>query len=171
VTLVCAQDAVQHRAFVPSTEKPQGEVCLIARDGGTVVQTLLYSKVLKRAVGKIVEKEGRNWPEAKPGHEDSIRYTEALVAAREEIVAAFADRQDRSERRQALLIEFVLIDEEASVVLAEPQVAVDGADWRILDRRELTLLEPSVDYVRQNMRLIAADALGLDPEQAERAIP
>jgi len=164
-------DDLLYRAFVPSADKPQAEVRLAGRAGGHVVQTVLYSKLLKRAVAKILDKERRHWPESSAGHEDSMRYTRALVAAREEVAAKFADRQDRSERRQALMIEFVLVDGKSFLILAEPQVEVDGAIWRVSSRRVLAVLEPSTAFVRANMRLIAVDALGLDPEQAERAVP
>ena len=62
------------RAFVPDPAQRVGEVRILRRGDATVVETLLYTKVLSRVVGEIRKKELANWP----GSADVAAYLEAL---------------------------------------------------------------------------------------------
>jgi hypothetical protein len=150
---------VVNRAYVPSPERRVGEVRLIERGGAVVVQTLLYSKVLKRVVAEIRAKEERNWPPERDGHADMQRYVAALEAARQEIWRRLP--KDRTaDRPQRLLIEFVAGDRAAEVALAEFDFVERHGAVEITARRPLATLDLSAPYVRRNMRLILQDAFG-----------
>ncbi len=77
--LDAAHDRILRRSFVPSEEQKVGELRLIRRGDSDVVQTLLYTKVLKRVVAEIRKKELASWPADQPGHEDAIRYVETIA--------------------------------------------------------------------------------------------
>jgi hypothetical protein len=160
-----APDTVLDRAFVPSAEKRHGEVRLVRRGSGLVVQTLLYSKLLKRVVGRIDEKERRHWPPESDGYQDSRAYVETIVEAQREIAEASRNHAKESDRRQAMLIEFVCQPTSARVAVYQPQVQEADDGLTITDKRLLATLAPSRQYVFENMKLIVADSLGLpEPE-------
>ena len=157
-----AHDEVVARAFVPSEAQKAGEVRLVHRRGADVVQTLLYTKVLSRVVAEIRKKELANWPDGRPGHEDALRYCDALDAARKTVWDRLPKDTPSAERRQKLWIEFALADRAAAVGIGTFEMDESGASVTLRTREPLVLLEPSRDYVRRNMRLIAADSFQAD---------
>jgi len=165
-------DVVVDRAFVPSARRPQGEVRIVRRGGHAVVQTLLYTRVLKRVVGAITDKERRNWPAGAAGHADMERYVAALEAFRR----AAAERPDQAgpdvDRRVRALVEF--IDAPGEPLVAIGGVTLEGTGGleetaesvRIRARATPSVLTLSADYVRRNMALIVADAFSIKPGEA-----
>jgi len=150
-------DLVLARSAVPSPERRVGEVRLIRRGEADVVQTLLYTKVLRRVVGEIRRKELSNWPEG-PGHEDALHYVDVLAAVQQRIWARLSASKAVRDRRQKMWIEFVLAPGAALVACGAFEMDEPAGEVRVLRRETLMVLEPSPDYVRRNMRLIAADA-------------
>lgn len=155
------------RAYVPSPERRVGEVRILRRGDATVVQTLLYSKVLSRVVGEIRKKELANWP----GSPDAASYLEALARVQETIWRRLPRDRRVSDRRQKMWIEFVLAPDAALVALGAFEMEEHDGEVRVVRREPLVVLEPSRDYVSRNQRLIAADSLhgedaarGLQPE-------
>lgn len=159
--LDAAADRVVARSYVPSPERRVGEVRLIRRGEADVVQTLLYTKVLRRVVGEIRQKELANWPEG-PGSEDALRYVDALAAVREQLRGPASASEKGRDRRQRMWIEFVLAPRAALVACGAFEMEEQGGEVRVLRRETLALLEPSRDYVLRNMRLIAADAFHVE---------
>ncbi len=166
VTVSATSEQLLQRTYVPSQEKPQGEVRLIQREETTVVQTLLYSKVLKRVVGAICKKEQQHWPQQRQGHEGAMRYVASLRQALDEIGQRFKARTDRDDRRQKLLIEFSLSDRIALVAFFEPTIEEAEGKVRVLDKRPIAIWEASRAYVAGNMLEIIQDAFALNETQA-----
>jgi hypothetical protein len=141
---------------VPSAVRRVGEVRVIRRGAAAVVQTRLETTILRRAVAEIGVKERASWPTGAPGRADAERYVAALRAAAERLprppVAPPADR------RQRLLIEFVLDADDALVVIGPFEPAGDGAAPRSAWLGVPTVLELGRAYVRGNMEHIVADA-------------
>ncbi|ANM29133.1 hypothetical protein ABI59_05260 [Acidobacteria bacterium Mor1] len=159
---------IVERSTVPPGEKRiQGEVRLVDRDGHLVVQTVLYSKVLKRVLGSIVEKEEGNWPAA---HDDSIAYRNSLNETVTMVVDA--PRGVGNSRQRAVLIEFFVWNEKGFVVLSG--ASIDERSDEFLRVRRLAAptntLELNVDYVQENMALILADSFELSREAADAMI-
>jgi len=160
------RDVVVDRAFVPSADHPQGEVRIVRRGGHVVVQTVLYTRVLKRVFGAISDKERRNWPAGAAGHADMERYVAALGAFRR----AAAKRPDQPgpdvDRRVQALIEF--IDAPTAPLVAIGGVTLEGTGDAVRVRARATpaMLTLSADYVRRNMALIVADSFALKPGEA-----
>lgn len=152
-------DAVVAATPVPSPERRVGEVRLVRRGAVAVAQTVLDTALLPRVVAGIRAKEEANWPSDRPGHDDATRY----VAALEETSDALRRRQPkdprRTHRRLHLLIEFALSERQAAVAISgwDP-----GAAVAVRRTEPVVILRPSRDYVRANMRLIAADSFHVD---------
>jgi len=160
-----SHDEIVRQTAVPSPEQKVGEVRLVRRGDYDVVQTLLYTKVLSRVVAEIRKKELAGWPDG-PGHDDSLRYVEALEGVRRTIWNRMPRDKQIADRRQKLWIEFVLGERAAAVALGafEMDDGIDAADGgvRVRTREPLVVLEPSRAYVHRNMRLIAADSFHVE---------
>ena len=161
------RDLILQRVVVPSMEQPQGEVQLIQRGDLLVVQTLLSSKVLKRVVAAIDAKESRNWPGAREGHIDSLRYREELFRATEKAWEAFRQRVDREQDRQTLAIEFILGPKQSLIALSLPQLSEDGINLRLIDKQPLKVWRGGEVYVQANVIEIVKDSFQLDDAATE----
>jgi hypothetical protein len=160
--LDASNDQLVNRAYVPSPERRVGEVRILRRGDATVVQTLLYSKVLSRVVGEIRKKELANWP----GSPDAAAYLEALARVQKTIWSRLPTNQRVADRRQKMWIEFVLSPGAALVGVGAFEMNEKDGEVRVVRREPLVVLEPSRDYVERNLRLIAADSF-----QVEDAAP
>ena len=156
-----ATDRVVRRKIVPNDARHQGEVRLVARGDAVVVQTLLATRVLKRVVAEIRKKEERNWPVGAAGHDDMVRYVDAVQAVAEQLAAA------RPDERQRLLIELVATADGGGIVVGEFEGEEAGGVIRPTSAR--TIATPAVDrsYLLRNMRLILADAFELDESEVD----
>lgn len=156
-----ANDKVVRSARVPSPDRAVGEVRLIQRGELTVVETLLYTKVLRRVVAEINKKEFDNWPEGSAGHDEASRYVDSLRAVQADIWSR-SPKGARDGVTQKMMIDFVLGDSVSGVAIGEYDTTGDGEAIAVTVRRPLAVLELSRDYARRNMRLIVADAFGLN---------
>lgn len=161
-----SRDQVVRAEVVPSPEQPVGEVRLVRRGSAVVMQTVLHTKFLKRVVAEIRKKEMAAWPRDRRGHGDAVKYVEALVSAQAGIQERFALREDRGDRRQRMLIEFILTDDVSIVAFAEPALADEGGRMRVVSRRPIAVLPLSRTYVRGNIYEIAWDALKLGRKES-----
>lgn len=157
---------IRHRVPVPSAQQPQGEVRIIQRGKTTVVQTLLYSKILKRVVGTICKKEETTWPQQRPGYDDAKRYVTALRQAREELDGRSTAGGAGGERLQKLLIEFVLGEQKALIGLFETTCSGEGGQLVVHDRRPIAVWQASRSYVAEDMLAIVKDSFLLDEAEA-----
>ena len=164
-----AQEKVVARVDVPDTARRVGQVRVVHRGEADVVETVLYTKLLRRVVAEIRKKEEPNWPEGHAQRADSLRYLEALEKAQQELWAKTPRLDRNADQRQKLLIEFVLAPGEAAVVLSEHQMRGDGENLKITSRRPIAVLELSRAYVARNMRLIVEDSFK-DPAAALAAL-
>ena len=157
-----ATDRVVRRKIVPNDARHQGEVRLVARGDAVVVQTLLATRVLKRVVAEIRKKEERNWPVGAAGHDDMVRYVDAVQAVAEQLAAARPE-----DERQRLLIELVATADGGGIVVGEFEGEEAGGVIHPTSAR--TIATPAVDrsYLLRNMRLILADAFELDESEVD----
>lgn len=156
--LDAAHDRIVQRSFVPSEEQKVGELRLVRRGAAEVVQTLLYTKVLGRVVGEIRNKELASWPADQPGHADALRYIEAITAVQKQIWDRMPRTESTRDRRQKMVIEFVLSGSSALIAVGSFEMDETGGEVRVLRREPLVVLEPSRHYAERNMRLIVADS-------------
>jgi hypothetical protein len=161
-----SQDQLVRRSYVPSPEQRVGEVRILRRGDATVVQTLLYSKVLSRVVGEIRKKELANWP----GSPDAAAYLDTLARVQKTIWSRVPNDVRVSDRRQKMWIEFVLSPGAALIGVGAFEMDEAGVEVRVVSREPLAVLEPSRDYVERNQRLIAADSFHVE-ETAPGLLP
>jgi hypothetical protein len=157
------RDKVNASKAVPDPRRKVGEVRLLARGGGVVVQTLLSTKLLDRVTGEIRKKEEGNWPAGDPSRE---AYLAALDRSRRTIETRAADSKDR---RRRLLIEFAA-DDAATVVSLGTFRFVNGESGAI-EREVLETLELPRSYVLRNMRLILADSFDVAESEVDSIGP
>jgi hypothetical protein len=131
-----------------------------------VVETLLYTRVLSRAVDAIRKKEASNWP----GNPDAERYVAALERAQKQIWERLPRDTRLTDRRQKLWIDFVVAPDAAFIALGAFEMEERQGEVRVLRREPLALLEPAPSYVRRNLLLIVADAFQLDAAAAARLL-
>ncbi len=157
--LDASHDERLHAVDVPSTAQKVGEVRLVRRGSRDVVQTVLYTKVLSRAVGEIRRKELAAWPESRLGHDDSMRYVAAITAAQKEIWQRLLRDVRTDDRRQSMWIEFILGASDSGVAVGTFRNA-PPREGELPDgpRETLATLDLARDYVRTNMRVIAGDS-------------
>ncbi|MGE5189230.1 MAG: hypothetical protein ACM3NF_04150 [Gemmatimonadota bacterium] len=169
------RDVVVRGAFVPSGVLRLGEVRLVRRGGAVVMQTVLRTRYLGRAVGKIRDKELAAWPPGRAGHDDALRYIAAVLDARDRIREHAARHASGGDRPQAMLIEFILSDAASIVAVLEPEVEDANGHLRVVSKRPIAVVELSRSYVRGDIYEIARDALGLGTNEArdllERMLP
>ncbi|HYC53575.1 MAG TPA: hypothetical protein VEL28_01350 [Candidatus Binatia bacterium] len=151
-------EQVLARVVVPDEARRVGEVRIVRRGDVDGVLTVLHTKLMRRVVAEIREKEKPSWPAGAAGHDDSLRYLAALEAAQQELWSKVPQLDRNADQRQRLLIEFLLSKDAAAVVLSEFELDGGGDDLRIASRRPMAVLELSRDYVRRNMRLIIEDS-------------
>jgi len=168
-------ERVYARTAVPDEARKIGEVRLVERGSTTLVQTVIATRVITRAVAEIRQKEERNWPPERVGHADMERYVTALERAattlRQELPPADARSIDDAERRVRLLIELRADSSRTEIVIAEFQVRDASAPYDPTVSRVFANLALSRAYVLENMRLILADAFRIPESDLGRLGP
>lgn len=162
------QDAgvLLRRAPVPAKPPHQGEVRLVRRDSALVLQTVLYSKVLRHVVMAIRRKELNEWPEGRDGWLDSRRYSDELFRAYETVRERDRNRTAEDSRYLPLLIEFTLEQNRSYVRLYQPSLEQAGETFSLQDKTLLLELRVSRDYAYNNMLAIIRDSFQLEPQDA-----
>ena len=156
--------SIRARALVPTAGRPHGEIRLAVSDRGVVVQTVLHSRVLRRVVGRIADKERSGWPPDSAGREDAERYVAALADAVDRLRAAGPPAADRY---RSLCIEFFPPQDAGRVVISGARVEASPDGLRLIEKTEPEIaLDVSAEYSGRNRRLIVADAFGLDEAAA-----
>jgi len=164
-----SQDRILQRAPITSRGRTHGEVRLVERGSVRVVQTVLYSKLLRRVLAEIGERERENWPADREGHEASARYLAALERAERAIPPA-SDRGADAERRRSLLIEFAVSNSGEGVALLAPQLKeLDGA-LVIEGTRLIEVLELPREFIQRNIWLIAEEHFAIQPDELARLL-
>jgi hypothetical protein len=150
------------RAWIPSAERPQGEIRLVERSGEPVIEVVLHTRVLRHVVARIREKEMTNWPDGQPGAEARRSYVEAFEESAADVLRAHAPTpgakgQASTSAKVALLIEIGGGESGGFAVFSEPEVieSKDGLEIKKVRRlRQIALPGP---YAKRNIELILAD--------------
>ena len=94
----------------------------------------------------------------------------AFLEARKRIQENFAKRPNRADRRQTMLIEFIVSDDASLVTIAEPGLEEANGHVRVVSRRPIAVLDLSRAYVRRDIYEIARDALKLGPNESKKVL-
>jgi hypothetical protein len=149
-------DAIVARSTIEARGRTHGEVRLVRRGSDAVVQTLLVTRTLRRAAGRIRDKEEANWPQGSRELGASRVYVEALGSAVAEIL-----QEESRERERSLLIEIVASDHSAIVTFANPQNQDGSLGIDLVAAATISRLEMPCAWARRQIELIARDR-GLD---------
>ncbi len=155
---------IVRRATVPRDRQPVAEVRLIRRKGAVVAETVVSTFLFQRVVDKIRRSEGANWPEQRPGHDDSRRYLHALEDFDQP--TASPDTRARRRKRVQMAIEFIMTADAGWVALSRIELDDSKPTGTITKKDPVAILSVSRAYAERNIALIAADAFGLDEQQA-----
>ncbi len=160
-SLLMAQgETVLRRVELSSAGKTYGEVRVLNRDGGVVVQTVLHSRYLRKIAGKIAKKEEKAWSPSEPFGVASARYVVAL--------ADIANQIRISGKSQGMLIEFILTEGAGMVRLVAADVQGSPDSFKVLATRQPEWSEPFPrEYVEANQRFIVMDTFGVTAQAAE----
>jgi hypothetical protein len=164
------RDVLIRKAFIPSEKRIHGELRLVKRGGAMVLQTLLYSRFLRLGLDSIRSKELYYWPPSQPGHEDSARYLAAIESAKKNIFADFDAREDKSDPRQKMLIEFVLSKDDASFAVCEVELDQKGREVTIRSRKPLVVERASRAYIARAMKIQADNGFKAAVPELEEAL-
>ena len=164
------RDEIIRSEFVPTEEQSVGEVRLIRRGQAVVMQTVLHTALLKRVVAEIRKKELTSWPPERKGHSDAQEYIDAITTAQQRIQERYRQREDRGDRRQKMLIEFILSGRASIVAISEPELEEKSGHMRVISRRSIAILVLSRTYVRGGIYEIAWDALRLDRKESRKLL-
>ncbi len=163
-------ETVLKRVVVPNAENPQGEVQLLSYNHTVIVRTLLFSPILKRVVAVIDDKERKRWPDDKDGFVASQRYRDALFTATEQVWKSFRERSNRAEKRQAMIIDFILSKAKGEILLQQPTVTGDFGNLQIIEATDLAHWSSRGQYVQENMVEILHDNFVLDRKSARELL-
>lgn len=157
------------RAFLPSTNNVHGEVRLLRRDGSTCMQTLLYSRYLRRGLHEMARKERLSWPEGLPGHDESARYLAAMEKAKDAVLGPAGSTADEAEAdvRHKLLIEFTLTPTGACYALSRMELAGEPDGYAIASSEVIVREDAHPYYVSQAIRLMAKEGFKLEGDDLD----
>lgn len=157
-------DRVHAVVAVPDPNRRVGVVRLLSRGDGVVVQTLLDTRLLSRAVAEIRAKEKRAWGE---GDAASAAYVAALDSALAEVERRPADE----ERRRRLLVEFAADAGGEAVLVGTFAAFEDRAMAHPSGREVFATLAPPRAWVLREIRLVVADAFDVPDSEVDRVGP
>jgi len=154
-----SRDAIVARKVIEARGRDHGELRLVRRGGAAVVQTLLVTRSLKRAVARIRDKEAANWPQDGHGYGASRVYVEAVEEAAAQVLEA-----PRTDRHRRLLIEIELSGNAGRIALSKPTTRAGADGITLVTSEPITRLDVPCSWARREIALIAGDA-GLDVDK------
>ena len=160
-------ETILRRSWIPSAERPQGEIRLVERSGVPVIEVLLHTRVLKHVVARIRDKEKAAWPDGGEGADASRLYLDALEQSVADVRRAHAPTP--TEKGQAppspklgLLIEIGAAGERGFATFSDVDV-VEGKDGLEVRRvRPLRRLDQPVAWAKRTVELIRAEHFSAD---------
>lgn len=158
------------RGFIPSPNNVHGEVRLIRGEHGACVQTLLYSRQLRRGLFEMKKMERRSWPEGARCHEDSTKYLAAMDQARDTVLGQRATTTNESSVADRLLIELRLDAGSAGYTLYEMELEGPPTALMAVRTRPIVTHTAHPFYVGTAMKLMAENGLKLHGAELEELL-
>lgn len=129
------------RAFIPSSNNVHGEVRLLKRGEAACVQTLLYSKYLRRGLHEMTKQERLAWPEGWPCCEASSNYLADLDTVKYAVLGDSTPATNEAPEAKRMLIEFTFSPTGSchavgDMDLAGPPEALEVVQTRLRQTRE-----------------------------------
>lgn len=136
------------------------------------MQTLLYSKHLRRGLHEMVKKERQSWPEGLPGHDDSARYLAAMERARNAVLGPAGDEapDGDSDVRHRMMIEFNIGPAGAGFTLSRMELQGPEDAYVVVSPQVLASASAHPYYVSRAIRLMAAEGFDLAGDDLDRLL-
>ncbi len=146
------------RAFIPSSNSVHGEVRLLKRGDAACVQTLLYSKFLRRGLYEMTKQERKAWPEGLPCCDASSNYLADLDSAR---VVVMAEPTEDTNALRRMLIEFTFSSSGATYALGAMNLEGPAAALQVVQPRMHVTRTAHPYYISRAMYLMGEQGFGL----------
>ncbi len=151
------------RAFIPSSNNVHGEVRLLKRDGTACMQTLLYSKYLRRGLYEMAKQERQAWPDGWPCCEFSSNYLAAVDAGKREVLGLSEPDTNTAPEIKRMLIEFNFSPTGTWYTVGEPELDGPPETRTVTTARVIRTEEAHPHYVSRAMWLMGERGFGLEP--------
>lgn len=151
------------RAFVPSSNSVHGEVRLLKRGDTACMQTLLYSKHLRRGLHEMARQERQAWPDGWPCGEASSNYLADLAAAKEVVLGSTTDATNESPTVSRMLIEFVFSPTGAFFAVGAMDLDGPPQALSVSNPRWLRRQTAHPYYISRAMRIMGERGFALSP--------
>ena len=168
--LVRGEDPWLARAFVPSTNSVHGEVRLLKRGDTACLQTLLYSKYLRRGLHEMAKKERAAWPEGWPCCDVSTNYLADLDLAKAEVLGAAPETTNGPGEVKRMLIEFNYSPTGCWYAVGDLELAGPPDNLEAVNSRWWVARSVHPHYVSRAMYLMSQQAFGLDDQEIRQQL-
>ncbi len=162
------------RAFIPSSNNVHGEVRLIRRGNVACVQTLLYSKYLRRGLYEMEKEERRCWGEEHGGHVDSTNYLADMHIIRDAVMGDETREATQStaspDPLKKMMIEFSLGPGTAGYTLSKLRLDGPADALRVVDPEPVVSRAANPFYISRAMQLMVSRAFAAPSDKAEELL-
>ena len=155
------------RAFVPSSNSVHGEIRLLKRGDTACMQTLLYSKYLRRGLHEMAKQERQAWPDNWPCCEVSSNYLADLAAVKEEVLGAAAGATNEASAPSRMLIEFCFSPTGTCFAVGDMDLEGSPEALAVVNARLARMREAHPYYVSRAMRMMGERGFGLPPDELD----
>lgn len=158
------------RAFVPSSNSVHGEIRLLKRGDTACLQTLLYSKYLRRGLHEMAKQERQAWPDHWPCCEVSSNYLSDLAAVKEEVLGTAAGATNEAATLSRMLIEFCLSPTGACFAVGDMELEGAPEALAVVNPRLARVRAAHPYYVSRAMRMMGERGFGLPPDELDELL-
>lgn len=152
------------RAFIPSSNNVHGEVRLLKRGDTACVQTLLYSKYLRRGLHEMAKQERLAWPVGWPCAGASSNYLADLDMVKTAVLGDAAPATNEVPEVQRMLIEFTFSPTGTGHTVGDPDLAGPPEALAVAHTRLRQTREAPPYYVSRAMWLMSRRAFDLSDD-------
>lgn len=155
------------RAFVPSSNSVHGEVRLLKRGDTACMQTLLYSKYLRRGLHEMARQERQAWPDDWPCCEVSSNYLADLAAVKAEVLGSAAGSSSETTTPARMLIEFSFSPTGAFFAVGDMELEGAPDALAVVKPRLARRQAAHPYYVSRAMHIMGERGFGLPPGELD----
>ena len=158
------------RAFVPSSNSVHGEIRLLKRGDTACLQTLLYSKYLRRGLYEMAKKERTAWPEGWPCVDVSTQYLADLDTAKTDLLGAEDPTTNGVSAIKRMLIEFNFCPTGSWDAVGDMELAGPADAYEVTNPRLLVTRAAHPHYVSRAMLTMGEQGFGLNDDALEKLL-
>jgi hypothetical protein len=158
-----ADEAWLARAFLPSSNNVHGEVRLLKRGDTACMQTLLYSKYLRRGLHEMAKQERLAWPDGWPCCEFSSNYLAAVDSGKRAVLGQAEPDTNAAPEINRMLIEFSFSPTGTWYTVGDLELDGPPEARRVTTTRVIRAEAAHPHYVSRAMWLMGERGFRLEP--------